>query len=426
MEKNRTKNSEFIQNIIGDRNLIKNMIGHDKKNGESKEKIKITVCYFGTYRSEYPRNRIMIKGLRKNNVDVIECHENLWTGIDDRVNAVEQGFINPKLWKRMFEAYFRLFKKFHNLPDFDVLVVGYPGQLDVYFAKLLTIFKKKPIIWDVFMSIYLISIERNLHQKNPTSVKLLKIIEHLALRLPEKLIIDTKQYADWFYRNYKIPIEKFCLIPTGADDDVFYPDQYVEYQPKEKFIVLYYGTYIPNHGVPYIIDAAKYLDNDPTIIFQFIGEGPEFDICQKLIKKYNLQNVELYSWMEQEELKKYIREADVLLGAFGKTPQSLMTIQNKIYEGLAMGKVVITGDSEVIRDQFSNFKEIIVCNRDKPECLSNLVKELFDDPDTIESISRNASKIYRSEFSISANGLRFEQCLKKVSNKVESKICNYY
>ncbi|PKO05986.1 MAG: hypothetical protein CVU41_09355 [Chloroflexi bacterium HGW-Chloroflexi-3] len=389
----------------------------NKKNGEIKPKTQIKVCYFGTYRTEYSRNRIMIKGLRKNNVEVIECHENLWTGIDDRVNAVEHGIINPKLWKRMFGAYFRLFKKFKNLPDFDVLIVGYPGQFDIFFAKFLTIFKRKPIIWDVFMSIYLISKERNLHLKNPISVKILKIIEHLALRLPEKLIIDTKQYADWFYQNFKIPIEKFCVVPTGADDDVFYLDQYVEYQPKEKFIVLYYGTYIPNHGVPYMLEAAKYLGNDPTIIFQFIGEGPELDDCQKLIKKHNLQNVELYSWMGQEELKKYIRKADVVLGAFGITPQSLMTIQNKIYEGMAMGKVVITGDSEVIDDQFENYKEIVVCDREKPENLATTIKELYDKPETINLISKNAINIYGCEFSTVKNGLRFVNCLKAELSK---------
>ena len=37
----------------------------------------LRVCYFGTYRAEYSRNRIMMEGLRKNGVEVIECHENL-------------------------------------------------------------------------------------------------------------------------------------------------------------------------------------------------------------------------------------------------------------------------------------------------------------------------------------------------------------
>lgn len=385
----------------------------NKINKNEKTKI-ITVCYFGTYRPEYSRNRIMIKGLEKNNINVIECHENLWTGIDDRVNAVEKGFINPKLWKRLFRAYFRLLLKFKDLPDFDVLVVGYPGQLDVFFAKFLTIFKRKPIIWDVFMSIYLISKERKLHLKNPISVKLLKIIEHVSLRLPDKLIIDTKQYADWFYRNYKIPIDKFCLVPTGADDDVFYLDQFLEYQPKEKFIVLYYGTYIPNHGVPYIIEAAKCLGNDPTITFQFIGEGPELDECQKLIKKYNLQNVELYSWMEQEELKKYIREADVVLGAFGKTPQSLMTIQNKIYEGMAMGKLVVSGNSEAVRETFIEHEEIVLTDRDDPGSLSRTLVRIKDNYDFYQFFRKNGNIKFQNTYTIYHNGQRFMNCLKGI------------
>ena len=377
----------------------------------------LTVCYFGTYRAEYSRNRIMLKGLLKNQINVIECHETLWKDIDDRVNAVKFGLINPKLWGRVIGTYIRLIKKFITLPKIDVLIVGYPGQFDVFVAKFLTFFKKTPIIWDVFMSIYLISIERNLHKKNPISVKFLKFIEHLALRIPNKLIIDTEQYAHWFQKTYRIPRKKFCLVPTGADDDVFYQNQYVEYQPKEKFIVLYYGTYIPNHGVPYIIEAAKLLKNNPSIIFQFIGSGPELDMCKKTIIEYGLSNVQIFPWMDQEKLKEFIYNADVVLGAFGKTPQSLMTIQNKIYEGMAMGKVVITGNSDAVKSQFTNYSEIIICDRDDPESLENIINDLYNNPQIIKSISGNSLSRFNNEFSVSKNGFRFLTCINYALNR---------
>ena len=51
----------------------------------------LRVCYFGAYRQNYSRNRIMIAGLRRNGVIVTECHETLWQGIEDRVNAVNGG-----------------------------------------------------------------------------------------------------------------------------------------------------------------------------------------------------------------------------------------------------------------------------------------------------------------------------------------------
>lgn len=376
-----------------------------------------TVCYFGTYRSEYSRNRIMIKGLIKNNVNVIECHVTLWNDIEDRVNAVKKGLINPKLWKRFIFTYYQLLKKFRSLPEFDIIVVGYPGHFDIFLAKLLSIFSKKPVIWDVFMSIYLISIERKLDKKNSITVNFLKLVEFFALRLPDKLIIDTRQYANWFNRTYNIPLKKFCLVPTGADDEVFNTINEFQNSPQDFFTILYYGTFIPNHGVPYILEAAKCVENDKSILFQFIGSGPELDLCLDLVNKYSLKNVEFISWMEQEVLINYIHNADIVLGAFGRTPQSIMTVQNKIYESMAMGKLVITGDSHAVRDQFENYREIILCDRDKPENLATAIKELVKNPDNIIVISRNALNKFNREFSILKNGARFVNCLKEELNK---------
>lgn len=371
----------------------------------------LTVCYFGTYRSEYSRNRIMIEGLRKNDVKVIECHENLWIGINDRVAAVEKGIFNLKLWKRMGTTYFRLIRKFFNLQDFDVLVVGYPGQLDVVFAKILSVLKRKPLVWDIFMSTYLVSMERALNKKNAFSVKLLKFLEYIAIRLPNKLINDTSQYIDWFNKTYKIPKNKFCLVPTGADNDVFFTKNFIEYKPKDNFTVLYYGTYIPNHGIPYIIEAVKLLKDSPSIKFEFIGDGPELQYSKEKIQEYGLSNIQLLSWMDQQELKNHIIKADVILGAFGKTPQSLMTVQNKIYEGLAMGKLVITGQSEAIESTFENFSELIFCNRDDPLDLSNTIKQIKEDPQKINQISKKGYLFFKKNYSIIENGEKFKKIL---------------
>jgi hypothetical protein len=42
----------------------------------------LKVRYFGTYREEYSRNQIMIEGLRRAGVDVVECHVELWISTD--------------------------------------------------------------------------------------------------------------------------------------------------------------------------------------------------------------------------------------------------------------------------------------------------------------------------------------------------------
>ena len=49
------------------------------------------VCYFGTYRKEYSRNKIMIAALRIAGAEVKECHVTLRHGIKDRADVTVDG-----------------------------------------------------------------------------------------------------------------------------------------------------------------------------------------------------------------------------------------------------------------------------------------------------------------------------------------------
>jgi glycosyltransferase involved in cell wall biosynthesis len=356
------------------------------------------VCYFGTYRAEYSRNRIMIEGLRRAGVEVIECHEQLWKGIPDRVEAASGGWLRPAFWWRVIEAYLRLLKQHRRIQDYDVMIVGYPGQLDVFLARILTHRRRKPLVWDVFMSIYLIAIERGLEQRSRISVNLLKRLERRALNLPDLLIQDTQDYVDWFQKTYGIPPERFRLIPTGADDRVYQP------QPTEKkdeiFRVLYYGTFIPNHGVDQMIAAASLLTDEPTIRFTFIGDGPEREATQARAGQLGLKNVEFMPWMEQAELAKQAAQADILLGAFGTTPQSMMTVQNKIFEGLAMGKAVVTGDSPALRAAMRHGEHVFLCERGNPNALAQAILTLRDSPELLAQLSRYGYQLYNEKYNL--------------------------
>ena len=45
------------------------------------------------------------------------------------------------------------------------MMVGYPGHFDVFLAKILVFFSRKTLVWDVFMSLYLVAIEGELLAK---------------------------------------------------------------------------------------------------------------------------------------------------------------------------------------------------------------------------------------------------------------------
>lgn len=376
------------------------------------------VCYFGAYRSSYSRNRIMITGLQRAGVQVIECHEPLWQGIEDRVDTVAGGWKRPTFWWRVVRTYARLLRRYWPIRhEYDLLITGYPGQFDVLLARLLSWWQGKPLVWDVFMSIYLIAVERGLDQQNSMIVRLVRGFEWLACRLPDRLILDTEEYVAWFHRVHGVAIERFRLVPTGADSDQFQPIAATTYDD-QGCKVIYYGTFISNHGVTTIVEAARLLatadTNDQDIHLELIGDGPDRAAAMALAEQYGLTNLSFCDWLDQPTLVRRVAEADICLGAFGTTPQSLMTVQNKIYEGLALGKAVISGDGPAVRRALQHGEEIYLCERANPAALATAIRTLRSDPALRLKLAKAGQARFQADFTIEKLGERFKAHLLEI------------
>ncbi|GIK73496.1 MAG: hypothetical protein BroJett021_24840 [Chloroflexota bacterium] len=312
-------------------------------------------------------------------------------------------------------TYVRLLKRFWEIrQDYDIMVVGYPGQFDVYLARILTWTYRKPLAWDIFMSIYLIAVERNLDKASPFVVKAIQYIERLACRLPDLLIIDTQEYASWFEKMHGIPSTRFLLVPTGADTSRFNLLPTIQI-PSDRFPILYYGTFIPNHSVLTIVEAAKLLADDKSIVFMLVGDGPERDKAEQMVKSLKLTNIEFIGWLGIKELQVLVSQSEVCLGAFGTTPQSLMTVQNKIYEGLAMGKPVLTGDGPAVRASFRHGEHLHLCPRADPSALAESIRFLKNNPDYRRQLGSQGHKYFMEHFTIEHLGGVFVEALYEVA-----------
>jgi glycosyltransferase involved in cell wall biosynthesis len=379
------------------------------------------ICYFGTYRANYVRNRLMIERLRGQGAEVVECHATLWRGLEDRQAVASGGWLSLDFWRRAATAYGQLLKRYRQIGDYDVLMVGYPGQPDLPLAWLLTRLRGKPLVWDVLMSIFLIAEERGLRGKSSLSLWLIRQLEQLACRLPDLLLIDTAEYAAWFHETYGVTDERVRLLPLGADDRVFRPlsspgvaRRNSSSEESEGFLCLYYGTFIPNHGVRVIIEAARRLRDYSDIRFELVGQGPEREKMVALAENYGLTNVTFVDWLEVEALVQRAASAEVLLGTFGITPQALLTMHNKIHEGLAMAKPVINGDSPVMRSTLQHGEHIFLCERENPQALAEAILTLRDDAVLRERLARQGYAYYREHFAFETIGRRLVEYLESV------------
>jgi len=203
---------------------------------------------------------------------------------------------------------------------------------------------------------------------------------------------------------------------SGTDDDVFKPRE-VE-KTTDKFVVIYFGYFIPLHGLEYIIEAAARLKDHEDIEFWMIGDGQEMPRIKALIDKHNLKNVILFGKKPLEELPEYIAQADVCLGVFGDTPKARRVIPYKFYESAAMKKVVITGESEAIKEALESGVHLVTVPMADPEAIASAIMELKQNPDMRYQIAENAHKIFKNQFAPEKTA---EELLKRVKSLLETR-----
>ncbi|OGN07921.1 MAG: hypothetical protein A3C61_03345 [Candidatus Yanofskybacteria bacterium RIFCSPHIGHO2_02_FULL_39_10] len=330
------------------------------------------VCYFGTYSSNYTRNKVNITGLRENGVDVIECR-------------TDDGGL---------KKYWTLFKKGLFLRgQYDVMIVGFNGHVIMPIAWLVTRFPRKKLVFDAFISTYDSNIfDRKKH--SPISLMALKywIIDWLSCSLADIVLMDAEAHADYISKTFYIPRNKVKSLLVGCPNDVMYPRP--QHKEESDFIVHFHGTYIPVQGIPFVIKAAKILDGK-GIKFNIIGKLSTYKESIDLAKELGVSNVRFFDYMPYEKLAEFMAGADICLGAFGDTDKAKRTYIFKIVEAMAMKKAVVTGDSPALREFLTDRKDVLFCKLADSQDLADKILELKNNTSLRNSIAENGFELYR-------------------------------
>jgi len=166
--------------------------------------------------------------------------------------------------------------------------------------------------------------------------------------------------------------------------------------------------------VELIIQAAEHLKSHPGIRFNLIGAGPQKSAAQALAQQMGLTNVTFHPWMNELQLNRQIARADLVLGAFGDTPQSKFTVQNKILQGMAAGKAVLSGDSPAMRHAFRPSEQIALCPRADGRFLAEAILQLSQHPALRLKIAHNGHQLFRQRFTSTHAGQIFKGYLQSL------------
>lgn len=313
----------------------------------------LRVVLWGTYDSGKPRVRLLRDGLRRNGAEVMELHHPVWDGIEDKsqVRSLKRWLA---LATGLLLAYPRLILRYLQAPQHDVVLVAYPGLLDLFLLRPFAWARRVPLAWDWFISAYdTIVLDRRLLSPRNPAAWLIRSIEWSAPRLADMTFMDTAAHARRLETLFGLAHGRIAHVWVGAEDAVFSQMAQSEEAGSHTFTVLFYGQFIPLHGTQTIVDAAAEL-RDQTIEWLIIGKGQDAASFDTSLARLGLPQVRRIEWLPYDQLRVVMERADVVLGIFGTSEKAASVIPNKVFQVAMARRPLITRDSPAIREFLPN------------------------------------------------------------------------
>lgn len=276
---------------------------------------------FGNYGPDYPRNRVVIEALEGLGHQVCRFTPRL-SAVGD-IEAVLRGLPRPDLvWVPCFR------------------------QRDLRAAHRFARRQRIPLVFDPLIS----SFDKQINERQKFSAesargRRLLAWERQLFALPEVVVADTHGHLQYFHQTLGVAVGKLVVIPVGAEEELFRCQPAPRKAASDPLEILFFGTFIGLHGIEQIVEAIG-LYQGPAVRWRLLGEGPLRGSCQARVAELQKANpaldIAFEGWRPLADLPDRLAQADAFLGIFGTSAKALRVIPNKVYQGLALGRPILT------------------------------------------------------------------------------------
>jgi len=315
------------------------------------------------------------------------------------------------LW-RYIETW-RALRRIHATHAPDIYILGFRGH--EIFWPVYRLINGAPLVFDALMSPF--AALREEHKGGLLGRLLAPSVywfERRMLRRADLVLTDTRLHADFYARTFALSETRVCVLPVGAIE----LDSSAAASPlsdKSPFSVLFYGSFLPLHGIEVIVAAAALLTDLP-IHFNFIGGSARQ--ARQLYRECEQLKVTRYThrrWVPFEQiLQEEIPSADLCLGGpFGGTPQARRVVTGKTSQCLALGKATIIGCIDEDYGFVDRVNCLLIEQRDV-DALASSIRWAFEHRASLPELGARGRTLYLERLSthvIAARLLEALHCL---------------
>ena len=337
------------------------------------------VCVVGQHELDYPRNIVNQRLIRAAGYTISLCHS--------------RG--HPLLRTLSILA------QYLRVARGAKLVFATEGSArHIPWIKLATLWTGHAIVFDPFISHYNTDVEdRKLYRAWSYGGLRATCRDYVGCRFADYLVFDTHEHKAYFFERYGLGSKPYRIVPVGVDEDVFRVRPVPVRRVGQPCEVLFYGTYIPLHGIDVILNAADRLRGDGSLRFTLIGEGQELARIRELAERMALPSLRFLGSLAPERLAEHIAGADLCLGIFDAGIKAGQVVPNKVVQCAAMMKPIITRRSNAVERYFRDGVSARLVPPGDAVALATAISDLARDPAQCAALGRGARDVFERHFS---------------------------
>ena len=236
-----------------------------------------------------------------------------------------------------------------RLAGSDLVFVPYPAYVDLIVLWLIGATRGRTVVADAFLDLESTVRDRGLLAEGSWRLPVLRWLERFALSRADCVLIDTPEQSAALGRRLAGSGTRVAVVPVGIDEALWSPMPAPDTAGPIR--VLFWGTFIPLHGVETIVAAAQRVaDCHADFEFRLIGDG---QTAPALAERLRARPVPGLSWrrelVDTATLREELARSHILLGIFGGSDKAAAVIPYKVQQALACNRPLITRASPAMQ-----------------------------------------------------------------------------
>lgn len=162
-----------------------------------------------------------------------------------------------------------------------------------------------------------------------------------------------------------------------------------ELKKGRKYMVGYLGVIGKQEGIPYLLEAARYIRNElhrDDICYGIVGGGTSLEELKTLSVSMGIDDIVTFTGRAPDDIMlDYLNTADICVNPDEYNPMNDKSTMNKVLEYMALGKPIVQFD--LIEGKYSAKEASVYANPNDAVDMAKKIVELLDNPQKRQEMS---------------------------------------